>query len=328
MMFYAYDCCVKQPMYKMNDNSSTGTLIREFARLYVRDQRNHACGDAASTVQCHLMTELLREDGLTQQALVKRLGLDKSWISRATDALVVDGTIKKTTNPDNRRSVNLSLTPAGRQRASLLDAQLNKHADQLLSVANPEQIALVRAAMQILLPAVQNGTVSTCAPVKARPAKGLSRLHLLASELRIAQASATDWPAIASLLQDLGLPLDGAQEHINNFQLLRAGDNFLGCAGLEIYGKSALLRSLAIKPEAQGQHCGTRLLHHMINTAGAAGVKHLYLLTTDADTYFHTLRLEKIDSSKIPAALQASRQLQGACPASAVAMLLKIKKTN
>lgn len=328
MVFYAYDCCVKQPIFKMNDNSSTGTLIREFARLYVRDQRNHACGDAASTVQCHLMTELLREDGLTQQALVKRLGLDKSWISRATDALVADGTIKKTTNPDNRRSVNLSLTPAGQQRASQLDAQLNSHADQLLSAASAEQIALVRAAMQLLLPTVQNRAASTCAPVKTRPAKNLKRLHLPSRELLITPASKTDWPAIASLLQDLGLPLDGAQEHINNFQLIYADDNFLGCAGLEIYGKTALLRSLAIKPEAQGQHCGTRLLQHMINTAGTAGVKHLYLLTTDADAYFHKLGFEKIDTGKLPTSLQASRQLQGACPASAIAMLLKIKITN
>ena len=313
----------------MNDNSSTGTLIREFARLYVRDQRIHAsCGDAASTVQCHLMTELLREDGLTQQALVTRLGLDKSWISRATDALVADGSIKKTTNPDNRRSVNLSLTPAGRQRACLLDAQLNSHADQLLSTANTEQMALVRAAMQILLPAVQNRKAATCTPQKTRPSKKLGRLTLLASELRITPARETDWPAITELLQGLGLSLDGAKEHLNNFQLIQAGKELLGCAGLEIYGKSALLRSLAVKPEAQGQHCGTRLVQHIIKAANAASVKHLYLLTTDAETYFQELGFEKIDTSKLPAALQASRQLQGACPASAVAMLLKIKKTH
>lgn len=313
----------------MNDNSSTGTLIREFARLYARDQRTHAaCGDAASTVQCHLMTELLREDGLTQQALVTRLGLDKSWISRATDALVAEGSLKKTTNPDNRRSVNLSLTPAGRQRACLLDAQLNSHADQLLSAANAEQIALVHAAMQILLPAVQNRKAATCTPQKARPAKKLSRLTLLASELLITPATETDWPAITGLLQGLGLSLDGAEEHLNNFQLIHAGKELLGCAGLEIYGKSALLRSLAIKPEAQGQHCGIRLVQYMIKTANAAGVKHLYLLTTDAEAYFQKLGFEKIDTSKLPSAMHASRQLQGACPASAIAMLLKIKKTN
>jgi|GEM_PF-316906 len=313
----------------MNDNSSTGTLIREFARLYVRDQRTHAaCGDAASTVQCHLMTELLREDGLTQQALVTRLGLDKSWISRATDALVAEGSLKKTTNPDNRRSVNLSLTPAGRQRASLLDAQLNSHADQLLSTANAAQLALVRAAMQILLPAAQNRKAATCTPQKAKPGKNLTRLTLLDSELHISPAMEADWPAISRLLQGLGLSLDGAKEHLNNFKLIQAGKELLGCAGLEIYGKSALLRSLAIKPEAQGQHCGTRLVQHMIKTANAAGVTHLYLLTTDAEAYFQKLGFEKIDTSKLPSAMHASRQLQGACPASAIAMLLKIKKTH
>lgn len=311
----------------MNDTSSTGTLIREFTRLYVREQRKHAaCGDAASTVQCHVMTELLRQDGLTQQALVTRLGLDKSWISRATDALVADGSLKKTTNPENRRSVNLSLTLAGRQRASLLDTQLNKHADQLLSLASAEQVDMVRAAMQLLLPAVQNHKTSCCLPQKTKPSKSLNRLTVHASKANFVQAREKDWPDIAKLLQDLGLPLDGAQEHINNYQLIRTGKELLGCAGLEIYGNSALLRSLAIRPEAQGLQYGTQLVKHMIIHARAADVKNLYLLTTDADAYFHKLKFKKIDTAKLPPELQASRQLQGACPASAIAMLLKIKK--
>ncbi|MFZ6742091.1 arsenic resistance N-acetyltransferase ArsN2 [Undibacterium sp. JH2W] len=313
----------------MNDGTSTGTLIREFVRLYVRNQRTHAgCGDAASTVQCHLMTELLREDGLTQQALVQRLSLDKSWISRATDALVAEGAIKKTINPVNRRSVNLSLTPAGRQRASILDGQLNQHGDHLLATASAEQQELVRTAMQVLLATVQQRTDSACTVVKKKTARKQTRLHLDRNKLSIQAANESDWSKIARLLQDLDLPIDGAQEHIHHFHLIYADDEMLGCAGLEVYGKYALLRSLAIKTEAQAQQCGKLLLQHMIDIALAAGVGHLFLLTTDADAYFHKQGFRKIETTKLPASLQASRQLQGACPASAIAMQLKIKKTN
>ena len=38
--------------------------VPEFARLYVREQRQQARrGDGASTVQCHVLTELLRQPG-------------------------------------------------------------------------------------------------------------------------------------------------------------------------------------------------------------------------------------------------------------------------
>lgn len=63
--------------------AAAAPLIREIVRLYVRAQRKQAhCGDGASTVQCHVLTELMREEGMGQQALAQRLGLDKGWISR------------------------------------------------------------------------------------------------------------------------------------------------------------------------------------------------------------------------------------------------------
>lgn len=64
-------------------------------------------------MQCHALTELLREEGLPQQALAERLGLDKGWISRAVDTLVMEGCITKQASEQDRRSVVLSLTVAG-----------------------------------------------------------------------------------------------------------------------------------------------------------------------------------------------------------------------
>lgn len=310
----------------MNTFTSAGALIREFVRLYARDQRAKAnCGNGASTVQCHLMTELLREDGLTQQALVKRLGLDKGWISRASDALVADGTLSKTVNADNRRSVSLRLTTAGRKRALALDASLNRHADQLLLDADAEQQSAIATAMQVLLDALQKETNSGCGAV---PPICKTSDKTLTLPLTFQSASRKDWPAIRLLLSSQGLPLEGAYAHLQHFQINLFNDELIACGGLEVYGQDALLRSIAVKPAAQGQGCGQQLVTHLIEAARATGIKRLYLLTTNARQYFQQFGFRDIPASKLPVGLQASSQLQGACPASAIAMQLKLVRAN
>lgn len=312
----------------MNTLTTTGALIREFVRLYVRDQRIKAnCGDGASTVQCHVMTELLREDGLTQQTLVKRLDLDKSWISRASDALVADGTLSKTVNSTNRRSVSLRLTAAGRKRAIALDTSLNHHADQLLLGTNAEQQSAVTTVMQTLLDALQKDTKPGCgiaAPIHTAPDKTI----ILPKQLIFRPASRKDWAAIRQLLNSQGLPVEGAYTHLQHFQLAFHKDALIACGGLEIYAQDALLRSITIKPEAKGQGCGQQMVRQLMEAARSAGVKHLYLLTTNAQEYFHQFGFRAIPTNKLPVSLQASRQLQGACPASAIAMQLKLRRVD
>jgi DNA-binding MarR family transcriptional regulator len=141
-----------------------GILLREVARLYVRKQRAQAsCRDGASTVQCHVMTELLRQDGLTQQILVERLGLDKAWLSRAVDALVEAGAVRKQASPIDRRSVNLSLTRKGRSRAKKLELELKGHAVQLMDAIPKSKHAQIAESLQLLLVALGAGAdVSLC----------------------------------------------------------------------------------------------------------------------------------------------------------------------
>ncbi len=104
----------------MKSKPSTGQLLREVVRLYVRAQRGDAaCLDGSSTAQCHVLNELLRHEPLTQQALARRLGLDKGWISRAVDALSADGALVKVPHDTDKRSAWLTLTSRGRARGGV-----------------------------------------------------------------------------------------------------------------------------------------------------------------------------------------------------------------
>lgn len=133
-------------------------------------------------------------------------------------------------------------------------------------------------------------------------------------------ATPADWPAIAALLTQAELPLAGADEHLADFTLAISDDGALaGLAGMEIYGDVALLRSVAVAERGQG--LGQALVREVIAAAQARGIRQIALLTTTAAGFFPRFGFRPVERSDMPEALHASREFQGACPASAVAML-------
>ncbi|MDC6166334.1 arsenic resistance N-acetyltransferase ArsN2, partial [Paucibacter sp. XJ19-41] len=140
--------------------------------------------------------------------------------------------------------------------------------------------------------------------------------------ISLRQAGPADWPAISALLGAHRLPLDGAREHLAHFLLAQQGGELVGCAGIERYGDIGLLRSVAVAPGLQQQGIGARLLAMLFEEARRRGLRRLFLLTTTAAGYFERLGFEQVERAALPAALQASAELRGACPASATAMAL------
>lgn len=305
--------CVSQPDSAPPMNAPAPQLVREVVRLYARAQRRQArCGDGRSTVRCHVLAELLRQQGVTQQALVERLDLDKGWISRAVEALVADGSVSKQASEQDRRSVTLALTPAGRLRASSLEQELNGHAAQLLGLIPEDRHAQVEESLQLLLDALSGNQRQRvpCAPMALRP------------------AAPSDWPAIEKLLSTAELPLDGARDHIDHFFVGQI-DGELKCAGgLEVYGAAALLRSIAVASDVRGRGCGRQLVDRLTQECEQLGVTSLYLLTTTAQSYFSRMGFAVVDRAEIPTPLRRSREFQGACPASATAMALHINRSE
>ena len=141
-----------------------------------------------------------------------------------------------------------------------------------------------------------------------------------AGGLTLRPAAERDWPSIEALLKLNDLPVDGAREHLGVYIVATGGDAVVGTAGIELYGNIGLLRSVAVLPERQRQGLGTAMLERIVADARVLGLSRLYLLTTTAADYFagHGFTPQPRDS--VPAALQASAEFRGACPASAVLM--------
>lgn len=135
----------------MAQDPSTGALLREVARLHVQLQRNCVayCG-GTTTTQCTVLTELGRSGPVTLATLSRRIGFDKSWTSRAVEHLVQEGLVDKVANPQDRRTVHLSLSAAGEARLAALNHTLNTLAEQAFEYIPASQRATVRASLELL----------------------------------------------------------------------------------------------------------------------------------------------------------------------------------
>ena len=90
---------------------------------------------------------------------------------------------------------------------------------------------------------------------------------MLNTTITLRRATTSDWGAIASLLQANGLPLDGAQDHLDNYHLALQASTVVGVAGAEIYSNIALLRSMAVAPALHGHGIGRLLLLRVLQEA-------------------------------------------------------------
>lgn len=137
-------------------------------------------------------------------------------------------------------------------------------------------------------------------------------------------ATSSDLPEVRALLAAVGLPQAGLEEHILNFMLALEGEKVVGCAGLEVYQSSGLLRSVAVAEEYRSLGIGAKLTEGMIDLARSNNLSSLSLLTETAADFFSRFGFAVVARPELPAALQASQELQGACPDTAIAMTLSL----
>lgn len=124
---------------------------------------------------------------------------------------------------------------------------------------------------------------------------------------------------VAALLRTAGLPtadLDTGTAPVRLFGQRRHGVA-VAVVGLERYGEAALLRSLVVAPARRGDGLGRELVAFAEQWAANAGVRRLYLLTTDAGAYFRRLDYVDVAREQAPPAIASTTQFAQLCPASA-----------
>ena len=139
----------------------------------------------------------------------------------------------------------------------------------------------------------------------------------------VREATPADLAATTDLIASAGLPLAGLDDAA--LLLVAVADGELaGTAALERHGAGAdtafLLRSAAVDPAWRGRGVGAALTAAALEHVDAAAAP-VALLTGTAEHYFPRFGFTPVDRDRLPAALTASAELRGACPASARALL-------
>jgi len=148
----------------------------------------------------------------------------------------------------------------------------------------------------------------------------------MSSNFIIDKATKSDYKAITNLLLKTNLPLEGIESHLENFLIVRnvtAGDSqgtLIACAGLEIYGNSTLLRSVAVHPDFQGKGYGSQLVDEMIELARKKHITRLFLLTDTAEEYFKKRGFVTVSRDKIPSDMKNSVEFTFLCASSPTMM--------
>jgi len=137
---------------------------------------------------------------------------------------------------------------------------------------------------------------------------------------RLEPATPADLSAVRALLEELKLPAADVGAGDQHFVVARDGGTVVGCVGVEMYGESALLRSLAVAPARQGEGLGKALTDRAISEARGRGARRAFLLTTTAEAYCRRLGFERIAREMVPPGVGTSAQFRSLCPATAVCM--------
>ncbi len=139
--------------------------------------------------------------------------------------------------------------------------------------------------------------------------------------MEIRKAEMDDITSIKDLLGKFNLPLEGLEENISNMLLGFIEGKLVASAGLEIYGKSGLLRSVAVHGSFRDKGYGESIVEACFRFAAERALTELFLLTTTAENYFPRFGFSKVDRTDVPDLVKTSIEFANSCPLSAVVMV-------
>lgn len=146
----------------------------------------------------------------------------------------------------------------------------------------------------------------------------------MAPEIVVRHARKTDFSSVVALLAAAQLPPDDAASWIDHFVVAERDGEVVGAAGLELYGDSALLRSVVTANDVRGTGTGAALTNAAIEWARAMRIESVYLLTTSAGDWFPRFGFERITRDDVPAEVKASVQFQLVTCSTATVMRRKL----
>ena len=138
-------------------------------------------------------------------------------------------------------------------------------------------------------------------------------------------AKAGDLAPVQALLREAKLHLEGLEEQFpQSYVVAESAGALVGAMGVEVYGKSGLLRSAVVAAKLRGAGLGRQLTENRVAWAKARRLEALYLLTATAEPFFARLGFAKTPRASAPAEVQASLEFSKLCESTAACMCMRL----
>lgn len=139
-------------------------------------------------------------------------------------------------------------------------------------------------------------------------------------DMRIRMAQPTDAPAIGAVLERCGLPVDDLARLVGEFHVAIIESQLVGCACAELFGDTAIVRSVAVLREWRDQGVASHLVSAVMMRARANGSRRAVLLTSTCPSYFARYGFSLVHASKLPREVLESQEFQRLRDTSALCM--------
>jgi amino-acid N-acetyltransferase len=112
--------------------------------------------------------------------------------------------------------------------------------------------------------------------------------------IELRRATAADVPRMIELIAGANLPPLFVAENLEGFVAAEREGAVVGCAGIELFGQCAVIRSVVIDEAVRGTGLGRRVYEALLAKAAAALVTDLYLFTEDARDFWEHVDFQVI----------------------------------
>ena len=100
--------------------------------------------------------------------------------------------------------------------------------------------------------------------------------------------------------------------------------NTIGTGGLELYGTSGLLRSVAVSKAKRGNNIGNQIVDDILQQAKDLSLRSVFLLTETAHAFFLKKGFSDFPRDDAPDELQSSSEFSQICPTTAKCMVYRL----
>jgi DNA-binding MarR family transcriptional regulator len=126
---------------------ASARVSRRFAALYGAEL-------GISNPEWRVLAHLAQAGSVSVRDIFARVGMDKPKVSRAAARLEEAGLVRKTVDPQDRRLVALTLTPAGERLMARFGEIAAAFQEELLCELGPDAAGLGRALGRLMEPTV------------------------------------------------------------------------------------------------------------------------------------------------------------------------------